>query len=57
MEFKKTVRLNPAEQKLIESIAEKLAFKTENKVSNFNYQTHRIKNLKLKTRRRDFDQR
>ncbi len=52
MEFKKTVRLNQEEQKLLESICQKLEIKTENKVfkhlvSNFEYQTQRIKNLEF----------
>jgi predicted nucleic acid-binding Zn-ribbon protein len=60
MEFKKTVRLNPVEQKLLESIAEKLAFKTENKVfkhlvSNFDSRTRKIEELESQVEKLEFE--
>jgi predicted nucleic acid-binding Zn-ribbon protein len=60
MEFKKTVRLNQEEQKLLESIAEKLAFKTENKVfkhlvSNFDSRTRKIEELESQVEKLEFE--
>ncbi len=60
MEFKKTVRLNQEEQKLLESICQKLEIKTENKVfkhlvSNFNYQTRKIEELESQVEKLEFE--